>query len=180
MIKIVVEPSRHSDAIQDPGLFNDLREVIAQKSIVNPDLVTPAEARAEAREGAGGMQLLPRQALAAPVKKALEEAPAVARHGSTFVGDAVVFRDKGEAETILWVFTPPPTGKPLFNALVRAEDGREVAASSEPAAVSSVFSTHAPGLVAMKTPAAAAGLLLGVGRPDRPGGQGRGVSRAAA
>ena len=42
-IKIVVEPSRHMDAVQNPGLFNDLREVVAQKSIVNPDMVPPSD-----------------------------------------------------------------------------------------------------------------------------------------
>jgi GWxTD domain-containing protein len=142
-IKIVVEPSRHMDSIQDPGLFNDLREVIARKSIVNPDLVPPAGAPA-------GVALLPRQALAATVRQALEEAPAVARRGGAFVGSAVVFRDNGGPETLLWVFTPPPSRRPFFHALVRSEDGREVAALSEPAAVSPVFSTHAPGLVALR------------------------------
>jgi hypothetical protein len=147
-IKIVVEPSRHMDSIQNPGLFNGLREVIAQKSIVNPDLLPATDA-----EGAGRatvLPLLPRQALAATVRKVLEEAPAVARRGGTFVGSAVVFRDRGDAETLLWVYTPPPSGVPFFHALVRSEDGREAAALSEPAAVSSQFSTNAPGLVALK------------------------------
>ena len=146
-IKIVVEPSRHMDSIQDPGLFNGLREVVARKSIVNPDLVPPGDAPAGM---AAEPQPLPRQQLAAAVRQALEEAPAVARRGGAFVGSAVVFRDKGGPETLFWVFTPPPSRRPFFHALVRAEDGREVAALSEPAAVSQVFSTHAPGLVALR------------------------------
>ena len=145
-IKIVIEPSRHKDAIQDPGLFNDIREIVARKSIANPDLIPPSDAPA----GAQGVEPLPRQALNASVRQILQEAPAVARHGSGFVGCAVVFRETGEAETLLWVFTPPPSRRPLLHALLRSEDGREVASFSEPAAVSPVFSTHAPGLVALK------------------------------
>ena len=62
----------------------------------------------------------------------------------------MLFRDRGEAETLLWVFTPPPSGRPFIHALVRSEDGREAAAFSEPATVSSLFSSNAPGLVALK------------------------------
>jgi GWxTD domain-containing protein len=146
VIKIVIEPSRRMDAIQEPGLFNEIRETIARKSIVNPDLVPPAEAAAASRPGLE----LPRHTLAASMRQVLEEAPAVARRGGAFVGSAVVFRDKGGAETLLWVFTPPPSRRPFLHALVRAEDGREVAVVSEPAAISPVFSTHSPGLVALR------------------------------
>lgn len=150
-IRLIVEPSRHKDSIQSPGLFNEIHEVVAQKSIVNPDLVSPAEARVAAGAGGGAAPpLLPRQALSSAVRKILEEAPAVARHGGAFVGSIVIFRDHGEAETLLWAFTPPPSGKLLFHALVRSEDGREAAALSEPAAVSSQFSSNAPGLVALR------------------------------
>jgi GWxTD domain-containing protein len=152
VIKIVVEPSRHMDAIQEPGLFNEIRETIARKSIVNPDLVPTSEAASRP-----GPELLPRHTLAASVRQVLEEAPAVARRGGAFVGSAVVFRDKGTAETLLWVFTPPPSRRPFFHALIRAEDGREVAVLSEPAAISPVFSTHSPGLVALRRLSLAAG-----------------------
>lgn len=147
VIRIVIEPSRHMDAIQEPGLFNEVRETIARKSIVNADLVPPAEAVAGSRPGP---DLLPRHTLTASMRQVLEEAPAVARRGGAFVGSAVVFRDKGPAETLLWVFTPPSSRRPFFHALLRAEDGREVAALSEPAAISPVFSTHSPGLVALR------------------------------
>jgi len=146
-IKMVVEPSRHMDSIQDPGLFNELRETVARKSIVNPDLVPPADAAAAAR---AGPELLPRQSLAASLRQVLEAAPAIARHQGAFAGSAVVFREKGGPETLLWVFTPPPSKRPFFHALVRGQDGQEVAALSEPAAVSPVFSTHAAGLVVLR------------------------------
>src|SRR5262249_53998545 len=38
-IEIIIEPTRHSDAIQSPGLVKELQETLAHKSIVNPDLV---------------------------------------------------------------------------------------------------------------------------------------------
>ena len=145
-IEIVVEPSRHLDSIQNPGLFDELREVVARASIVNPDLVPPSDA-AEAPVAASP---LPRQQLAASVRKILEEAPATSRRGRSFVGSAVVFHEAGEAETLLWIYTPSPSGKVRFDALVRGPDGREVASVSEPAAVSRDFSTGAPGMVALK------------------------------
>lgn len=146
-VRIVIEPSRHLDSIQDPGLFNEIREVVARKSIVNPDLVPAGDA---GLQGAGGPDALPRQELAPAVRQALVDAPAAVRRGGSFVGSAVVFRDKGSAESLLWVFTPPPSRRAFFHALVRADDGHEVASVSEPAAVSGSFSTHAPGLVALR------------------------------
>ncbi len=146
-IKIVVEPSRHMDSIQEPGLFDEIREIVAQASIVNPDLVPP---RDSAEASAAAAPPLPRQQLAAAVRKMLEEAPATSRRDGSFVGSAVVFRDAGEAETLLWVYTPSPSGKVRFEALVRGPDGREVASISEPAAASSDFSTRAPGMVALR------------------------------
>jgi GWxTD domain-containing protein len=145
-IKIVVEPSRHMDAVQDPGLFNDVKETVARASIVNPDLVPPppgGEAPAVA------MPLLPHQPLAAAVRQVLEAAPA-SRADGAFVNSAVVFRDGGGAETLLWVFTPRASRKPRFHALIRGEDGREVATMTEPAEISNAFSTRSSGgMVAM-------------------------------
>jgi GWxTD domain-containing protein len=145
-IKIVVEPSRHMDAIQDPGLFNDVKETVARASIVNPDLVPPPAA---GESPAAALPLLPHQAIAAAVRQVLESPPA-SRSDGAFVGSAVVFRDVGEAETFLWVFTPRASKKPLLHALVRGEDGREVATLAEPAEISNAFSTRTPGMVAMR------------------------------
>ena len=145
-IKIVVEPSRHIDAVQDPGLFNEVRETIAQASIVNPDLVPPP---AEGVPAAAALPLLPHQSLGAAVREVLEAAPA-ARSEGAFAGSAVVFRGSGDAETLLWVFTPRASRKPLFHALIRGEDGREIATLTEPAEISNAFSTHASGMVAMR------------------------------
>jgi GWxTD domain-containing protein len=145
-IKIVVEPSRHMDSIQDPGLFHEIKEIIARASIVNPDLV-PA--------GAGGQsgrevpRPLPRQPLAAAVRHVLEAAPAASRSDGAFVGSAVVFRD-GDPETLFWVFSPHLSKKPVLHALVRDGEGREVAALTEPGTISNAFSTLVPGMVVLR------------------------------
>jgi hypothetical protein len=145
-IKIVVEPSRHMDAIQDPGLFNEVKEIIARASIVNPDLV-PATNTGEGASAA--LPLLPHQPIAAAMRQVLESSPA-SRSDGAVVNSAVVFRSAGDAETLLWVFTPRASKKPLFHALIRGEDSREIATLAEPAEISNAFSTHAPGMVAMR------------------------------
>jgi len=95
------------------------------------------------------MPLRPHQAFADAVRQVFE-APPASRSDGAFVGSAVVFRDVGEAETFLWVFTPRASKKPLLHALVRGEDGREVATLAEPAEISNAFSTRTPGMVAMR------------------------------
>jgi GWxTD domain-containing protein len=164
-IKIVLEPSRHMDAVQDPGLFNDVRETVARASIVNPDLVPPP---AGSEAPAAALPSLPRQPLAAAVRQVLESAPPSRGEGAV-AGSAVVFREAGAAETLLWVFTPRVSRKPLFHALVRGEDGREIATLTEPAEISNAFSTHAPGMVAMRRlslPPGSFSAAIGVTDPD--------------
>ena len=93
-VRIVVEPSRHMDAIQDPGLFNDVKETVARASIVNPDLVPPPNAG----ETAGSiLPMLPHQPIAAAVRQVLESPPA-SRSDGAIVNSAVVFRSAGDAE----------------------------------------------------------------------------------
>ena len=142
-IKIVVEPSKHMDAIQDPASSTTSRDrrarVDHQSRLMPPAAVAPAAV----------LPQLPRQPLAAAVRQVLESAPA-SRADGAFAGSAVVFRDGGGAETLLWVFTPRASRKPLFHALIRGDDGREVATLTEPAEISNAFSTHAPGMVAMR------------------------------
>jgi hypothetical protein len=95
------------------------------------------------------MPLLPHQPLAAAVREILEASSAVRIEGAS-VASAVVFRNTGEAETLLWAFSPRPSKKPLLHVLVRGEDGREVATLAEPAEASNAFSAHAPGMVALR------------------------------
>lgn len=110
-IKIVLEPSRHMDSIQNPGLFDEIREVVARVSIVNPDLVPPRDSP----EASAPAPPLPRQQLAAAVRKMLEEAPATSRRDGCFFGSAVVFRESGEAETVQSACTPTRVGVKTLN-----------------------------------------------------------------
>jgi len=149
-LKIVIEPSRRMDSLQDPGLFNDLKEIVARRSIAKPDLVPSAtEARRAESVFAADEPALPKTALAAAVREALESAPSAPRGERSFANAAAVFHATGPAETIFWIFAPPAKGG-SFHYLVRSEDGREVAASSEPAAVSTVFSSQSVGVSSMK------------------------------
>ena len=143
-VKIVVEPSRHIDSIQNPGLFDEVRETVARASIVNPDLIPSTKAAGPALAAAP-----PRQAMTPAVAKILEAAAEAPSLEGARAGSAVLFRD-GDPETLFWVFTPRPAKKMFFHAIVRDEGGREVASVTGPAEPSSSFSTHTPGMVALR------------------------------
>src|ERR1700674_2607309 len=96
-IVIVVEPSRHLDSIQDPGLFHEINEIVASKSIVNPDLVPPSAGGAASPRSS--LPALPREPLAAAVRQVLEAAPGVFRSDGAFVGSAVIFHERGNPES---------------------------------------------------------------------------------
>jgi len=146
-VQIIIEPSRHSDAIQSPGLVKELREKLARKSIVNPDLI-PGSAEPEAPAAA---PLVPRGPLDAAVRAILEKAPPVNRSGDSVFGNAVLWRDNGPAETLVWFSLrpgAPGSERRFFHGLVRKENGGdEVASLSQPAAPSDAFSSADPGEV---------------------------------
>jgi hypothetical protein len=144
-IKIVVEPSRRTDSIQSPGLFDEIHEVVARASIVNPDLI-PAAAPAA---GPAPAASLPRQALSPAVRQILESAATAPPSEGARANSAVLFRDSAP-ETFLWVFTSRPAKKTFFHAVVRDAEGREVASLTGPAESSAAFSTHSPGMVALR------------------------------
>jgi GWxTD domain-containing protein len=145
-IKIVLEPSRRSDAIQDPALFNDFKEIVSRASITNPDLVPGAS-----ESSAASTDLpLTRQPLSAEVHQLLESAPPNPRSEGGFAGSAVLFREAGQAETVVWAFAPSISRRAVLHTLVRREGGQEVTTSSEPAELSSAFSTLAGGAVALR------------------------------
>lgn len=143
-VEIIIEPSRHSDAVQSPGLVKELREKLARKTIVNPDLIPGSSEPAPP----AGAALLPRAPLDAAVRSILEKAPPVARFGDSVFGNAVVWRETGAAETLVWFSlrpAAPGSGRRFFHGLVRKENGgEEVASLSEPAAPSEAFSSADP------------------------------------
>jgi GWxTD domain-containing protein len=143
-LRIVVEPSRRSDSIQNPGLFNEIREIVARKSIVNPDLVPPGPARVSSTAPAPGIVLAP------AVRKLLQSPPPTARAETSYVSHLVLFPQTGEAEVLFWVYSSKGSAPAVFHALVRSEKGEEAVASSEPAQTAPFFSMAAPGVVALR------------------------------
>ncbi len=148
-IEIMVEPNRHTDSIQSPGLVNELRERLAKKTIVNPDLIPPAEETAAAAAPVPP----PRVALDPATKKVLQEAPFLSRSEDSAFGNAVLWRETGGAEALVWFHVPqsPRAEKRFLHGLVRQEDGREVASLSEPVTASPAFSSAGPGETILKS-----------------------------
>lgn len=156
-ITVVVEPNRRRDQIQNPGLFNEYREILAKKSIVNPDLVPPEGEASQAPP----REAVSRVALSAAVRSLLEKAPSAYRgdasggDSGTVFGSAVVRGKSPDASAIAWFFLPSaiaePEGKLNFHALIRRKgDNSEVATVSEPASLSTRFSTAGKGIVVAK------------------------------
>jgi GWxTD domain-containing protein len=155
-VEIIVEPTRHGDAIHSPGLVKEMREKIAAKSIVNPDLVAAASGGSALPAGGGEPASSPALAHAAldpAVRAVLESAPAASRPGAAVFGSAVLWRTSGNPEALVWFHLPPtpPGHKRRLAGIVRRENGgEEVASISEPAATSNAFSSAAPGEVLLR------------------------------
>ena len=161
-VQFSVEPSRHTDAIQSPGLVMELREKIARQTIVNPDAVPPSAGAARslaetappaappapaAATALAGPQPLPRDVLDAGLRAALDQAPYVSRSGDAVFGDAVLWRDTGDARTLLWLSVPPAAAgaKRSFQGVVRKESGGdEVASFADASGPSDAFSSATP------------------------------------
>jgi hypothetical protein len=153
-----MEPNRHKDELQNPGLVHEYRERLARKSIVNPDLVpAPAAPMAALAPIAPAPRPLTGVPLSAAVRAILEKAPhqAVSEDEKQPVfGSAVLWGARDKPETLAWVFLPEGeegTGKLTFHALIRADEGgREIAAGSENALASSTLPTARPGRVLVR------------------------------
>jgi len=153
-IEIILEPARHSDAVQSPGLVKELREKLARKTVVNPDLIPPARAEVEAPPPPPpAPPAIPRVELQAATRAMLEKAPATIRSGDSVFGSAVLWHDSGDPETYVWFYAPPAAGgkKRILQGVVKKDgSGEEVATLSEPAKGSDAFSSAVPGEVVMK------------------------------
>ncbi|HTO89135.1 MAG TPA: GWxTD domain-containing protein [Thermoanaerobaculia bacterium] len=149
-VEIMIEPSRHSDSIQSPGLVKEMRERLAKKSIVNPDLITASSSEPVL---SAGPATLPRASLDASTRALLEQAPSAFRSGDAVFGDAVIWRDSGGAETLVWFYLPPSPGaeRRFLQGVVRKENGgEEIASLSEPVTPTDVFSAAAPGQIILR------------------------------
>jgi GWxTD domain-containing protein len=173
-VSIIVEPFRHSDSIESPGLVKELREKLARQTIVNPDAVAPAAAAAAAppapaastsapapappapaaaAPAAPAPLPLPRDVLDAALRASLEQAPFVSRSGDAVFGDAMLWRDTGGARTLVWFSLPPPAGaaKLSLHGVVRKENGgEEVASFNDASPASDVFTSAGPGQVLLR------------------------------
>ena len=154
----VMEPNRHKDELQNPGLVHEYREKLARQTIVNPDLVpapsVPLAALAPAAPAAPRLSGIP---LSAAVRAILEKAPPQAvseDEKQPLFGSAVLWGARDKPETLAWVFLPEgkrASEKLSFHALIRADaGGREIAAGSEAATSSSTLPTARPGRVLVR------------------------------
>jgi GWxTD domain-containing protein len=155
-VNFVVEPQRHRDELQKPGLVNDYRERLARKSIVNSDLVeasSPAEAVAIAPAAAAPAMLPLSPAVRALLEKALPQGAVEDERRPTF-GNAILWGDRSVPETLAWVYFPgngSAAEKMNFHALVRPEGGGpEVLAGTQPVTLSTTLPTAKPGRVVMR------------------------------
>lgn len=152
-VDFVVEPQRHRDELQKPGLVNEYRERLARKTIVNPDLVPAASAPAAAPPAIASAVLPLSHAARALLEKAAPQgAPDDAKR--PVFGSAILWGDRSAPETVTWAYLPGKDAgaeKMNFHALVRPEaGGPEVFAGSEPVAASSTLPTAKPGRVVIR------------------------------
>jgi GWxTD domain-containing protein len=148
-IRFVVEPSRRTDRLQNPGLVHDFQERLARRSIVNPEGI-PARDASPVRFASDA---LPHDALSPGARAVLDAAAGSARGaGGSFFGSAILWREAGDPETVIWFYLPASPGKKSFVGVVKPEGGgREAASFFETAAPSSDFSTGRPGEVVART-----------------------------
>jgi GWxTD domain-containing protein len=147
-VRFVVEPTRRTDRLQSPGLVNDYKELIANRSIANPQMIAAADAPA-LEAPLSGMPPLPRDTLDAATRDVLSSAkpPASNPEGISFGNLVTVL--PGAPETFVWFFVPSPlaeqASEPRFSGTVANAEGIEVASFSGPATPSPHFSTSARG-----------------------------------
>jgi GWxTD domain-containing protein len=154
-IRFVIEPNRHRDELQNPGLVNEYRERLARKSVVNPDLVPAASALvAPAVTAASASTMLP---LSREARALLEKATphgALEDEKRPMFGSAILWGDRSAAETLTWVYFPGKEGgaeRMNFHALVRPQEGGpEILAGSQPVTPSTTLPTAKPGRVVMR------------------------------
>lgn len=117
-ISVIVEPNRRRDRIENPGLAMEFRDLIAEKSIVNPDLVPPKDAAPALIAESVPM-------LASAGQEAWRPAEAGAPAGTAAAGSAVVFTPDGTPRAVVWGFDE--SAKPTSVVLRLTKEGEESA-----------------------------------------------------
>lgn len=116
-ISVILEPTRRRDRIENPGLAMEYRDVLAEKSIVNPDLVAPAPVASVAES-------VP---FLAPSTEESWRAAERAGTAPATAGSAVVFTPEGEPRAVVWGFEDTSPAEPASVALRLTRDGEESA-----------------------------------------------------
>ena len=101
----ITEPNKRTVKLQNPGKANDLREMVAEASIVNPEL-RQAEQLIPTGTPIPMAELSSSTAMSPATLDALRTAPQQNRHESgVSFGHAVILRD-GEAAPVVWAWVP--------------------------------------------------------------------------
>lgn len=150
-VTFVIEPNRHRDELQNPGLVNEYRDRLAKMTIVNPDLAPPTDAASGRGPARAHAALTP---LSAAARAILEKAPpqgTLETENQPVFGTAVLWGAQAAPEALTWVFLPGSKerpGKLTLHALVRREGGgEEVFSASEPAGILAEIPSARPGRV---------------------------------
>src|SRR5688572_23616621 len=149
---VIIEPARRRDRLQNPGLFHELQQKLAKRSIVNAELIAAAPEPLPTRPGPAMLDLSAPQEFPAQVVSALENAPASSRSadGEVF-GHALVWRADVPI-SVFWFFLPESTDAQArdlkFYGLINSSSGQEAARISKDVVPEQNFLTSTPGNVA--------------------------------
>jgi GWxTD domain-containing protein len=176
-IEFIVDPARRRDRLQSPGIVNRYRELISERSIVNPTLagyvpgaapppaetaaapsqtaanpamaMTPQVQPAAAPSAMPGYESLPGAALTQGAAAALATSPS-AQVANGF--GKVILGSGDEATAVTWFFLPGVDESRTdlqFYGVITADGGEEVARIAHPVRMGSGFTTAGRGSVAI-------------------------------
>ncbi|MGZ7078468.1 MAG: GWxTD domain-containing protein [Thermoanaerobaculia bacterium] len=150
----VVEPVKRHDELQNPGLFNQLREAVAQKTIVNvispaPRNTAPAAPSIASAPSAAAPVIAAAPQMTAEIETALDHAG----DSGTPVRSSVMWNGDKPAATFWLVAPDAETAKGPLALYGRVKDssGKIVATIARPFESSKAFSLHQNGAVADAT-----------------------------
>lgn len=112
-VSVILEPVRRRDRIENPGLVSEFRDLLAAKSIVNPDLIAPSAETAVA-------EMVPLLALGDEGAWRATQAESVSGRPASA---ALVFTPEGEPRTVVWGFEEGSSPKGSTFALRLTREG---------------------------------------------------------
>jgi GWxTD domain-containing protein len=188
-IEFIVDPARRRDRLQSPGVVNRYRDLIAEKSIVNPSLAgyvrgavsAPSSDPTTASQAAAnptlsmspqlqpvtepvvlpGFEVLPGAALPEAAATALATSPSV-QVANGF--GKVILGSGNEATAVTWFFLPGIDESRTdlqFYGVITGDGGNEVARIAHPVRMGSGFTTAGRGSVAISKVRLPAGTYRG-------------------